>query len=183
MTEPQPKPKLAAIWVWVTDRFLHGRSWWITDDLRRWVRCFRPSLTKRGDDITGGAMSAKGYAELRKRLRKRSATLSIGVFGGWLMMGLAGVRVIESAVAISRTGFGAVTLVEVVITICIGAAGFVTVRGLGNNPDDIARELKSMGRCGTCAFDLSGHVSDDAGVTMCPECRSAWAIASGGSSA
>lgn len=171
-----PRPKLVAAWEWVTDRFLHGRSWWIADDLKQPVRCFRPALTKSGDDITGGAMSAKAYTELRRRLRNRSAALSLGVFFGWFMIAYAAYRAIEAVISILRTGFQMSDVIEAAITLAIGAAGFVTLRGLGNDPDDIARELKAQLRCASCAFDLRECIPNDGSLTRCPECSARWRI-------
>ena len=40
--------------------------------------------------------------------------------------------------------------------------------------EEIARALRTVGRCAACGYDTSGLTRDDAGLVTCPECGGAW---------
>lgn len=169
--------RLERFWLYVSDHVMHGRSWWITDDLKRPVRCFRPSLFSRGDDLTGGTMSLREYQELRKILRQRSAGMTLSVYAAWFMVVYSCFKLIELALILIRNGVRPNFVQSLVISIAIGLAGLFAIRGLGNDPEAIAKELKARGRCASCAFDLSESIPVDGSIARCPECEARWRIA------
>lgn len=174
LTDPS---RLERFWLYLTDHCVHGQSWWITDDLKRPVRCFKPSLFSRGEDLTGGSMSLREYQEIKRILRRRSAGLTLSVYAGWGMVAYVAFKLIELTLMVVRSGVRPNFIPSFAIYLAIGLAGLFAIRGLGNDPDAIAKELKARGRCASCAFDLRENIPADGSITRCPECEARWRIA------
>jgi len=103
--------------------------------------------------------------------------MTLGVYAGWFMLAYASFTLIELVLVLMRSGVRPNLAPSLVVPLAIGLAGLIAIRGLGNDPDAIAKELKARGRCASCAFDLRESVPADGSLTRCPECEARWRIA------
>lgn len=103
--------------------------------------------------------------------------MTLSVYAGWFMVAYSVFKLIELTLAVMRSGVRPNFVQSLVIYLAIGLAGLFTIRGLGNDPEAIAKELKARGRCASCAFDLRENIPADGSLTRCPECEARWRIA------
>lgn len=93
------------------------------------------------------------------------------------MLLYAAFLVIEVSLELARFGFSRDSAKSLVWIVVFGLAGLFALRGLGSDPDAIAKELRSRRRCPSCAFDLRENIPLDGSVTRCPECEACWRFA------
>lgn len=109
--------------------------------------------------------------------------MTLGGLAGWIMLGYSAFLLIELALDLMRSGVRPNFVKAVVWIVIFGIAGLFALRGLGSDPDAIAKELKARMRCASCAFDLRESVAADGSLTRCPECEARWRFTGRGTNA
>lgn len=84
---------------------------------------------------------------------------------------------IELSLEFAWSGLPADFVRSMIWIVALGLAGCFALRGLGSDPDAIAKELRSRKRCPSCAFDLRANIPADGSITRCPECEACWRFA------
>ncbi len=128
-------------------------------------------------------MSFAEYKEIRKSLRRSQSALALGLCIGWIMLGYSAFLLINLVLEIMQRGIPADFVKTTVWCIVIGLLSIFTLRGLGSDPEAVAKQLRSRGRCASCAFDLRESIPEEGELVRCPECEARWRIAQKPSSA